>query len=216
MWHKPCRTFHLWCLCIKTRCLFHPWCPGVKNRCLSDHTGAWGAGTGGSRRMALRYSVPVHPTPNPSVLRALQYSHMSFTMFRIAGYPFSGISRPKTKNTSTLLALCARNPPVTLHHIGPVKQKAFPWHDVVMVKPHELYCTEGQWPFHLKKAVNIITDRPVKIYDDVIQWKHNRRYWPFFRGIRRSPMGSHQKGQWCVALMFCLICAWINGWVNNR
>ena len=22
MWHKPCRTFHLWCLCIKTRCLF--------------------------------------------------------------------------------------------------------------------------------------------------------------------------------------------------
>ena len=22
MWHKPCRTFHHWCLCIKTRCLF--------------------------------------------------------------------------------------------------------------------------------------------------------------------------------------------------
>ena len=22
MWHKPCRTFHPWCLCIKTRCLF--------------------------------------------------------------------------------------------------------------------------------------------------------------------------------------------------
>ena len=22
MWHKPCRTFHLWCLCIKTRCLY--------------------------------------------------------------------------------------------------------------------------------------------------------------------------------------------------
>ena len=21
MWHKPCRTFHPWCLCIKTRCL---------------------------------------------------------------------------------------------------------------------------------------------------------------------------------------------------
>ena len=21
MWHKPCRTFNLWCLCIKTRCL---------------------------------------------------------------------------------------------------------------------------------------------------------------------------------------------------
>ena len=25
MWHKPCRTFHPWCLCIKTRCLFGWW-----------------------------------------------------------------------------------------------------------------------------------------------------------------------------------------------
>ena len=25
MWHKPCRTFHPWCPCIKTRCLsMHP------------------------------------------------------------------------------------------------------------------------------------------------------------------------------------------------
>ena len=23
MWHKPCRTFHPWCPCIKTRCLFN-------------------------------------------------------------------------------------------------------------------------------------------------------------------------------------------------
>ena len=23
MWHKPCRTFRPWCLCIKTRCLYH-------------------------------------------------------------------------------------------------------------------------------------------------------------------------------------------------
>ena len=23
MWHKPCRTFNPWCLCIKTRCLSH-------------------------------------------------------------------------------------------------------------------------------------------------------------------------------------------------
>ena len=25
MWHKPCRTFHPWCPCIKTRCLFASW-----------------------------------------------------------------------------------------------------------------------------------------------------------------------------------------------
>ena len=24
MWHKPCRTFHPWCPCIKTRCLSVP------------------------------------------------------------------------------------------------------------------------------------------------------------------------------------------------
>ena len=24
MWHKPCRTFHPWCPCIKTRCLLRP------------------------------------------------------------------------------------------------------------------------------------------------------------------------------------------------
>ena len=30
MWHKPCRTFHPWCLCIKTRCLSHI----VKKICL--------------------------------------------------------------------------------------------------------------------------------------------------------------------------------------
>ena len=29
-------------------------------------------------------------------------------------------------------------------------------------------------------------------------------------------MNSPHKGQWRGALMFSLICAWINGWVNNR
>ena len=29
-------------------------------------------------------------------------------------------------------------------------------------------------------------------------------------------MNYPHKGQWCGALMFSLICAWINGWVNNR
>ena len=31
-----------------------------------------------------------------------------------------------------------------------------------------------------------------------------------------SPVNSRHKGQWCGALMFSLICAWINGWVNNE
>ena len=35
-------------------------------------------------------------------------------------------------------------------------------------------------------------------------------------GIHRSPVNSPHKGQWLGALMFSLICAWINDWVNNR
>ena len=53
-------------------------------------------------------------------------------------------------------------------------------------------------------------------HDDVIKWKHFPRNWPFVRGIHRSPVNSPQKGQWRGALMFSLICAWINDWVNNR
>ena len=53
-------------------------------------------------------------------------------------------------------------------------------------------------------------------HDDVIKWKHFPRYWPFVRGIHRSPVNSPYKGQWCGALMFSFICAWINGWANIR
>ena len=50
------------------------------------------------------------------------------------------------------------------------------------------------------------------IHDDVIKWQYFPRNWPFVRGIHRSP----HKGQWRGALMFSLICACINDWVNNR
>ena len=56
----------------------------------------------------------------------------------------------------------------------------------------------------------------VKKQDDVFKWKHFPRYWPFVRGIHRWPVNSPHKGQWRGALMFSLICPWINGWVNNR
>ena len=52
-------------------------------------------------------------------------------------------------------------------------------------------------------------------HDDVIKWKHFPHYWPFVRGIHRSPVNSPHKDQWRGALMFSLICVWSNGWVNN-
>ena len=38
----------------------------------------------------------------------------------------------------------------------------------------------------------------------------------FTGDIHRSPVNSPHKGQWRGALMFSLICAWINAWVHNR
>ena len=48
------------------------------------------------------------------------------------------------------------------------------------------------------------------------KWKHFPRYWRFVRGIHRWPANSSYKGHWHGALMFSLISAWTNVWVNNR
>ena len=49
----------------------------------------------------------------------------------------------------------------------------------------------------------------------VIKLKLFPRYWPFVRGIHRSPVNSLHKDHWHGAFMFSLICARINGWTNN-
>ena len=51
-----------------------------------------------------------------------------------------------------------------------------------------------------------------RCHDDVIKWKYFPRYWPFVQGIHRRP----HKDQWRGALLFPLICASMNDWVNNR
>ena len=53
-------------------------------------------------------------------------------------------------------------------------------------------------------------------HDGVIKWKHFPHHWSFVWGIHRSPVNSRYKGHWRGALMFSLICARINDWVNNR
>ena len=54
-----------------------------------------------------------------------------------------------------------------------------------------------------------------RFHDDVIKWKHFPRYWPFVRGVNRSPMDSPHKGQRRGALIFSLLCVWTNGRANN-
>ena len=73
-----------------------------------------------------------------------------------------------------------------------------------------------------------IGENPWTIITPICPWRHKifammtssmehfPRYWLFVRGIHRSPVNSPHKGQWRGALMFSLICIWINDWVNNR
>ena len=71
-------------------------------------------------------------------------------------------------------------------------------------------------PRHKQRNLSKQTKTKQKQHDDVIKWKHFPRYWPFVRGIHRSPVNSPHKGQWRGALIFSLICTRINDWVNNR
>ena len=59
------------------------------------------------------------------------------------------------------------------------------------------------------------TESPECTHDDVTKWIYLPRHRPFVRGIHWSPVNSPRKGQWSGVLMLSLICAWINGWVNN-
>ena len=47
-------------------------------------------------------------------------------------------------------------------------------------------------------------------HDDVIKWKRFPSNWPIVR------VNSPHKGQWRGALMFSLICVWINDWISNH
>ena len=54
----------------------------------------------------------------------------------------------------------------------------------------------------------------------IVWWRHQIETFSALLALcaRNSPVTGEfpHKGQWRVALMFSLICAWINGWVNNR
>ena len=66
-----------------------------------------------------------------------------------------------------------------------------------------------------KLATSQFSDFRVPWYN-VIKWKHFPRYWSFVREIQWSPVNSPHYGQLRGALVFSLICAWINNWVNTH
>ena len=89
---------------------------------------------------------------------------------------------------------------------------------------HELYIPYCGLRFVVIQRLDVFCCNEISIkidvahilqHDDVIGWKQFPRYWPFVRGIHRSPVTSPHKGQWRGDFMFSLNWAWINGWVNN-
>ena len=71
-------------------------------------------------------------------------------------------------------------------------------------------------PYRYIALICMCSGIEIVLYDDVIKWNHFPRNWPFVWGIHRSPVNSPHKDQWRGALVFSLIYAWMNDWVNNR
>ena len=81
-------------------------------------------------------------------------------------------------------------------------------------QPHPQGLREAHMNINQSVLYSSIITHEAKVapHDDV---KHFPRNWPFVREIHRSPVNFPHKGQWRGALMFSLIYARINDWVNN-
>ena len=70
---------------------------------------------------------------------------------------------------------------------------------------------------HNFPLLSVLLDAPSSLHHDyIMEWKHFPRYWPFVRGIHRSPVNSPHKCQWREASMYSLVRAWAGGWVHTR
>ena len=142
---------------------------------------------------------------------------------------YSADRRKHQSSASSAFTWGIRRWPVNSPHKRPVTRKMIPSDDVSMYRnatnniTWETRSTNKCRPPPIEEHENVIrlqtntrdvTGLPL-FHDDVIKWKHFPRHWPFVRGIHRSPVDSPHKGQWRGALMFSLICAQINGSVNN-
>ena len=99
--------------------------------------------------------------------------------------------------TTVNRAQLAINRPWLRYDVSPIRHRSITRNNAALLSIDRLHkCTNAQ-------------------YDDVFKWKHVSRYWPFVRRIHWPPVNYPHKGQWRGALMFSLICAWMNGWLNN-
>ena len=90
-------------------------------------------------------------------------------------------------------------------HKWPVARKMLPSDDVIIIIP------TLPWSMCDGGTVRLTAITQTAQHGDVIKRKQFPRYWPFVRGIHRSPVNSRHKGQWRGALML-----FINLRLNKR
>ena len=90
----------------------------------------------------------------------------------------------------------------------------------MMQHPHSLWYRKQTFRKISCKATHKICARLVPCHGLLSWWRHQMETFSaslaFVPGNHRSPVNSPHKGQCHGALIFSLICVWINDWVNNR
>ena len=79
---------------------------------------------------------------------------------------------------------------------------------------------------HVMRSILIRMWLAIHVLSSKVGWLNRHSWWrhqmetfsallALCAGNSPAPVNSPHKGQWRGALMFSLICVWINGWVNN-
>ena len=76
------------------------------------------------------------------------------------------------------------------------------------IVPYDVICGHSE-------LMKVLSDDEVLLKESS-WWRHQMETFSALLAICAGPVNSPQKGQWRGALMYSLICVWINGWVNNR
>ena len=118
--------------------------------------------------------------------------------------------------THTKWENCSTFPIIILRISGPIlKNKAFliQWSEMT---PKRIFLTHGILRFsHTMTSSNVLWQYNLS---HLTWWRNEMETFSTLLAIcaGNSPVNSLHKGQWCGALMFSLICVWINGWAHNR
>ena len=120
---------------------------------------------------------------------------------------------------------CMRNPQFYVYGKRPMPWLLQSWH--LVSSGHQQVWSSDQTTSKRKgsnRVVNLICQRtPVMVsIISILQytwWRHQKEKFSVSlarEGNHGSPVVSTCRGQWREPLMFSLMCAWTNGWTNNR